>query len=105
VEQDVAEHVAENGQLGLSPEARMRRATVKARKGDTVASLAKRYKLAPSAVAEWNKVTAGAALASGQVVVLYLPRSDKVLAKSQARTGAKTAKRAKTSKSRPLAKR
>ncbi len=105
IEQDVAEHVAENGQIGLAPEALTRRTTVKARKGDTVASLAKRYRLTPGNVAEWNKFSASASLASGQQVVLFLPRTGKVLAKGQARSGVKMAKRGKPLKTTRLAKR
>ncbi len=72
-QQDVSSQVADNGKLGLAPEVATRRTTVKARKGETVASLAKRYKLSPQQVADWNKSTASAALKPGQAVVLYMP--------------------------------
>ncbi len=42
---DVASHVADNGQLSLAPEIVTRRTAVKAGKHDTVASIARRYKL------------------------------------------------------------
>ncbi len=70
---DVSSHVADNGRIGLAPEVVLRRLTVKARKGETVASLAQRYKASAESVAEWNKVAAGAAFKPGQAVVLYLP--------------------------------
>ncbi len=73
VERDVAPEVADNGQIGISPEILARRTVVKAGKGESVASLAKRYGLTPGAVAEWNKVSAGAAFVKGQQVTLYLP--------------------------------
>jgi len=70
---DVASHVADNGQLNLAPEMVTRRTTVKAGKRDTVASIAHRYHLAPTQVADWNDVGASAAFKAGQHVVLYLP--------------------------------
>ncbi len=73
VERDVAVEVADHGQIGISPEILTRRTLVKAGKGESVASLAKRYGLTAGTVAEWNKVSAGAAFAKGQQVVLFLP--------------------------------
>jgi membrane-bound lytic murein transglycosylase D len=71
VDKDVASHVAENGHMSLSPETVSRRSTVKARKGDTVASLAQRYRVSAMDVAGWNNVTASSALKPGQSVVIY----------------------------------
>jgi membrane-bound lytic murein transglycosylase D len=73
VENDVTSHVAENGHMSLSPETVTRRTTVKARKGETVATLAKRYRVSTLDVADWNRVTAQTAFKLGQDVVLYLP--------------------------------
>ncbi|MEP6824983.1 MAG: transglycosylase SLT domain-containing protein [Ramlibacter sp.] len=70
---DVTSHLADNGQLSLAPEHVTRRSTVKAGKRDTVASVAKRYRLNPSEVAGWNNVSASAAFRMGQQVVVYLP--------------------------------
>ncbi|RYF14120.1 MAG: LysM peptidoglycan-binding domain-containing protein [Comamonadaceae bacterium] len=70
---DVASHVAENGQLSLAPEAVTRRAVIRAGKRDSVASIARRYRLSASQVAEWNKVGASSTFRAGQSVVLYLP--------------------------------
>ncbi|MDO8278921.1 MAG: transglycosylase SLT domain-containing protein [Burkholderiaceae bacterium] len=70
---DVAGHVADNGQISFAPEVVTRRSVVKAGKHDTVASIARRYGLAPASVAEWNKVTASASFKLGQQVVVYLP--------------------------------
>lgn len=70
---DVAEHVADNGQLSLAPERVTRKTIVKARKNDTVASIARRYRLSPSQVAEWNDVAASAAFKLGEQVTVYLP--------------------------------
>ena len=67
----MASHVAENGHMSLSPETVSRRSTVKARKGDTVASLAQRYRVSAMDVAGWNNVTASSSLKPGQSVVIY----------------------------------
>ncbi len=70
---DVAGHIADNGQLALAPEVQLRRSTVKAGKHESVASIARRYRVAPAQVAEWNDVAATAAFRPGQAVVVYLP--------------------------------
>jgi membrane-bound lytic murein transglycosylase D len=70
---DVSERVADNGQLSLSPEVVLRQTAVKAGKRDTVASLAKRFRVSPQSLADWNQVSANASFKVGQKVVLYLP--------------------------------
>ncbi|HET8745467.1 MAG TPA: transglycosylase SLT domain-containing protein [Ramlibacter sp.] len=70
---DVPDHVADNGQLSLAPEVVTRRTVVKARRHDSVATIAHRYKLSPAQVAQWNHLSASAALKPGQHVVLHLP--------------------------------
>jgi len=73
METDVASHVADNAQMSLAPEIVTHRTTVKARKGETVASLSKRYSLSPASVAEWNSTGVTTAFKIGQPVVLFLP--------------------------------
>ncbi|MBO9680139.1 MAG: transglycosylase SLT domain-containing protein [Acidovorax sp.] len=73
VQEDVAERVADNGQIALTPEIVTRRTTVRAGKRDTVASIAQRYKVSAASVAEWNDVKLGAAFKAGQQVVMHLP--------------------------------
>ena len=73
VTNDVTSHVADNAQISLAPEIVTRRTTVKARKGETVASLAKRYGLSSVNVAEWNSTSVTSAFKLGQQVVVYLP--------------------------------
>ncbi len=90
MQEDVASHVADNGQLNLAPEAVTRRTTVKAGKRDTVASIAKRYRLKPAQVADWNAVGPSAAFKAGQHVVVYLPV--KTGARARSRAAAKGAK-------------
>jgi membrane-bound lytic murein transglycosylase D len=70
---DVTSHVADNAQLSLAPEVITRRTTVKARKRDTVASVARRYRLRAGDVADWNDVGVGAKFKPGEAVVVYLP--------------------------------
>ncbi|NMM90718.1 lytic transglycosylase [Rhodococcus sp. SRB_17] len=70
---DVAEQVADNGQIALLPETVTRRTTVRAGKRDSVASVAQRYRLSAANVADWNDTKAGAAFKLGQQIVLYLP--------------------------------
>ena len=83
---DVTESVVDNAQLSLAPEIVTKRTLVKARKGDTLASLAKRYNLSPSNVAEWNSVKASAAFKAGQSVVVFLPMKNKARGNAQSRS-------------------
>ena len=69
----VASHVVNNAQLAYSPEIVLRRTSVRARKGDSIASVAARYDLPAATVAGWNHASAGARLKPGQAVVLFLP--------------------------------
>ncbi len=73
IDSDVTSQVADNGQMTLAPEIVTRRSTVKARKGETVASIAKRYGLSAASVGEWNQVSATAAFKLGQQIVVFLP--------------------------------
>ncbi len=73
MQDDVTSHLADNGQLSLAPENVTRRTTVKAGKNETVASVARRYKLSAAQVADWNEVAASAAFKAGQQVVLFVP--------------------------------
>jgi membrane-bound lytic murein transglycosylase D len=70
---DVTSHVADNGHMSLAPEVVTRRVNVKARKGETVATLARRYRVSSLDVADWNQVTAHSTFQRGQSVVMFLP--------------------------------
>ena len=70
---DVTSKVADNGQLNLAPEVTLRKRTIKARKKDSLASVAKRYRVAITDVAKWNDLSVDSALKSGQKLVLMLP--------------------------------
>ncbi len=96
VENDVTNHVADNAQVSLTPEIVTRRTTIKARKGETVATVAKRYGLSAASVAEWNSVSASSAFKLGHQVVVFLP----VKAQSSRHSAGKGVKRS----SKPVSK-
>jgi membrane-bound lytic murein transglycosylase D len=70
---DVTSQMADNASLQLAPEIVTRRTVVKAARKDTVASLARRYRVSAAQIADWNDITATAALRPGQAVTLFLP--------------------------------
>ncbi|HRH28808.1 MAG TPA: LysM peptidoglycan-binding domain-containing protein, partial [Aquabacterium sp.] len=73
-EQDVSESVADNAMMALAPDLPpMRRLVLKAGKRDTVASVARRYKVSASQVAQWNKVGTSAKFRRAQAIVVYVP--------------------------------
>jgi membrane-bound lytic murein transglycosylase D len=88
VQDDVTSHVADNGQLNLAPEQVTRRTLVKAGRRETVASIARRYKLSASQVADWNDVAATAAFKAGQQVIVFLPVRAAALGSARARVRA-----------------
>lgn len=69
---DVSEQVADNAVINLSPEVSLKRISIKARKGDTIARMAKRYRVTPQQLEEWNKLNANAGLRTGQTLVAYV---------------------------------
>jgi membrane-bound lytic murein transglycosylase D len=68
---DVPEHVADNAMLHLTMPAR--RVTLRAGHRDTVAGIARRYKVAAGDVAQWNGLPSSATFRAGQTIVLHLP--------------------------------
>ena len=102
--QDVAAQVADNGQVGLAPEIVTRRTLVRARKGETVASIARRYSVSAASVATWNTVGVTSSFKSGQSVVLNLPVKSRPAARAVATSAGKSAgKVAAKTAGRPLA--
>jgi membrane-bound lytic murein transglycosylase D len=70
---DVSLHLADNANMALVPESLPpRRVTYRAGKGETVATVAKRYRVSAAQVAQWNKVAVGAGFAPGQSVVVFV---------------------------------
>jgi membrane-bound lytic murein transglycosylase D len=98
VSKDVTEHMADNGQLSLSPEVVLKRTLHKAGKNESVATVAKRYRVSPASVAEWNQVSASAAFKLGQQVVVFLPAATRVASASTSGTARAKGKLAQGSK-------
>jgi membrane-bound lytic murein transglycosylase D len=70
---DVSSHVADTATLTLAPDApAMRRLSLKTGRKDTVASIARRFRVNAAQLAEWNKVSPGASFAPGQTIVVYV---------------------------------
>ena len=85
-DRDVSEFVADHAQLSLTPDIVLQRSTVRARKGDTLASLARRYGVSALSVAGWNRLPVSARLKSGQHLTLMLPKSARVATVAPARS-------------------
>jgi membrane-bound lytic murein transglycosylase D len=95
---DVSEHIAEHATMTLAPDGpARRRVTLRAGKRDSVASIARRYRIGADQVAAWNGVGPGTRFARGQKVVVYVKTSAK--AKSKVRRGHATRTRTAKSKS------
>jgi membrane-bound lytic murein transglycosylase D len=73
LDNDVTEHLADNGQLGLAPEIVLKRIAVKARKGDSLASLAARHGVSETNMAAWNKLKVNTRLVTGQTLTILVP--------------------------------
>ncbi|WP_431096684.1 transglycosylase SLT domain-containing protein [Polaromonas aquatica] len=103
IETDVTSHIADTAQVSFSPEVVTRRTTVKARKGESVATIAKRYGLSASSVAEWNNVSTSSAFKLGHQVVVYLPVKTRSVSAGQARNRGNV-KAVKRSTAKPVVK-
>jgi membrane-bound lytic murein transglycosylase D len=75
---DVSIEVADNATMALAPDApALRKVSLKAGRKDSVASVAKRYRVSPTQVAQWNSVSDGASFKPGQTVVVYVAKAPK----------------------------
>jgi membrane-bound lytic murein transglycosylase D len=73
-EQDVSEALADNAMMALAPDLPpMRRMSLRAGRRDTVASIARRYRVTPHQVAQWNRTSASASFQRGQSIVVFVP--------------------------------
>jgi membrane-bound lytic murein transglycosylase D len=96
---DVAEHIADNATLALAPNRPVgRRLVIRAAQGDTVARIARRYRVPAAELAAWNGVGTSSRFARGQQVVVYTRAVSRPVAKQTAKQP--TAK-APTSAKRP----
>ncbi len=106
--QDVNEHLADHANLLLTPESRPpRKVAFKAGKnGDSVAAVAKRYRVSAEQVALWNNTTATARFKAGQTVTVMTaaPAPARKLAQAGTRTGtgAKATPRTGNKASKPV---
>ncbi|HWH84381.1 MAG TPA: LysM peptidoglycan-binding domain-containing protein, partial [Burkholderiaceae bacterium] len=70
---DVSVEVADNAMMSLAPDAPpLRKMSLKAGRQDSVASVAKRYRVSATQVAQWNGVPAGASFKPGQSIVVFV---------------------------------
>ena len=71
---DVSEKIAENATMALAPDGPIaKRVAFKAgKKGDSVAAVAKRYRVSTAQVAQWNEVGTAAHFAAGSTVVVFV---------------------------------
>ena len=91
---DVSSEVADNATMALSPDAPpLRKMSLKAGRKDSVASIAKRYRVNAVNVAQWNSVGQTASFKPGQTVVVFVasaaPRS-KAGSKSASKSASKS---------------
>jgi membrane-bound lytic murein transglycosylase D len=69
---DVPEHVADNAHMALAPDRPpLRKVSIQARKGDTVSTLAQRYKVSAAQLAQWNRLSVQTRLNAGQQLVIW----------------------------------
>ena len=76
---DVSEHLADNATMELAPDLPpMRRLTLRAgKRGESVASVAKRYKVSPAQVAQWNHLRVGDSFKPSSTIIVMVPNSRK----------------------------
>jgi membrane-bound lytic murein transglycosylase D len=70
---DVSVEVADNATMALAPDAPpLRKMSLKAGRKDSVASVAKRYRVNAAQLAQWNGVARNASFQPGQTIVVYV---------------------------------
>ena len=70
---DVSSEIADNAMMSLSPDGpTLRKTSLRAGKHDSVASVAKRYRVSTAQVAQWNGVAPSAAFKPGQTIVVFV---------------------------------
>jgi membrane-bound lytic murein transglycosylase D len=87
---DVPEHVADNAHMALAPDVPpLRKIEIRARKGDTVLALAKRYRVGANQIASWNRIDDGTRFRKAQALVIWVPTGSKVAPEPESRALAK----------------
>jgi len=70
---DVSVEVADNASMSLAPDGpNLRKMSLKAGRKDSVASVAKRYRVSAAQVAQWNEVGTSASFRPGQSITVYV---------------------------------
>ncbi|MEO6407587.1 MAG: transglycosylase SLT domain-containing protein [Burkholderiaceae bacterium] len=102
---DVSGQVADNASMTLAPDLPpLRRLSVKAGKRDSVASIARRYKVGAQQLAGWNSVAPDASFRPGQAVVVFVANTGRSVAKSGHRLAGNGARASGPSASRTTSK-
>ncbi|HEY0856397.1 MAG TPA: transglycosylase SLT domain-containing protein [Albitalea sp.] len=84
---DVSERIADNAMMSLAPDGpAKRRVVLKAGRRDTVATVARRYRVQQAQVAQWNDVSTSARFRPGQRVIVYVSAKSKSTASSRAKS-------------------
>lgn len=69
---DVSSHIVQTASLSLAPESgSVRKITVRARAGDTIAKIAARHKVRAADLAAWNKIALTSKLKKGQALTIH----------------------------------
>ncbi len=104
---DVSIEVADNASMSLAPDGpSLRKVSLKAGRKDSVATVAKRYRVSAAQVAQWNDVSASASFRPGQSITVYVAgkaaRGTKVAkAKSSTHKPTRTAAAGRKAAARP----
>jgi membrane-bound lytic murein transglycosylase D len=70
---DVPEHLAEHAMMALAPDGpALRKLSLKAGRNESVATVAKRYRISAAQVGQWNGVGSSAKFRAGQTVVVFV---------------------------------
>jgi membrane-bound lytic murein transglycosylase D len=100
---DVSESIADNASLSLAPDIPpLKRVAFRVgKRGDTVANVAKRYRVSTAQVAQWNKVSATSKFGKGVTVVVWVPNKP---GKASARAGSVNKATLASAKGKPASK-
>ena len=104
---DVSEKIADHATMALAHDApAARRVAFRAGKqGDSVAAVARRYRVSPAQVAQWNQVGASAQFAAGSTVVVFVAARSAKAAPVRTAAGKQTVASKKLAAHKPAAKR
>ena len=98
---NVSSKIVDYASVAFTPEIVNRRTTVRVRKADTLASVARRYKVSIAELARWNRVATSAKLRTGQSLSVYVPvaiGTEVAATSGKAKVAAKRASQERTTK-------